>query len=101
MTDDLTDRADTRGAAREITDPVTVSDNGVRNIAPPTFCFELRDGTGTLVDVVSRVVLGDLRDFDAVAALPPDRPAALGLVAEYDAGPQARTPGRQFTIRQD
>ncbi|WP_232236133.1 hypothetical protein [Nocardia sp. BMG51109] len=88
------------GLTKEITEPVTVSDNGIRSLVPPTFCFELRDCDGALVDVVSRVVLDELRDFDALEALPADRPAALGHITNYDAGAPARVRGREFVIDQ-
>ncbi|RDI50119.1 hypothetical protein [Nocardia mexicana] len=84
----------------KIVEPVRITDNGVRSFIPPTFCFELRDLGDTLVETVSRVIHGERRDFDVVADLRLRHMAALGRITDYDAGPQARVPGKQFTIDQ-
>jgi hypothetical protein len=82
--------------------PVELRDNGVRSFIPPSFCFELRDVSGNVVATVSRVILeiedqGEhIGDFDALEFLHANRLMALGDVSEYDAGPEAREPGRLF-----
>jgi hypothetical protein len=87
----------------QVDEPVKVTDNGVRSFIPPTFCFDLHNAAGQLVDTVSQVVIDvfeqrGLRDFDAVAWLDQSRLWALGSISEYDAGPEARVPGKRFTI---
>ncbi|MDT0443517.1 SAM domain-containing protein [Streptomyces johnsoniae] len=81
--------------------PVSVTDNGVRSFLPPTFCFDLHDRSGILVATVSGVAWpqAGLADFEAVARLTVEGLRATGVVSEYDAGPQARTSGRRFLIR--
>ncbi|WP_157254617.1 hypothetical protein [Nonomuraea typhae] len=85
-----------------LVEPVQVSDNGVRSFIPPTFCFVLRDHTGQPVDVVSSLLITmearQLRDYDALALLERFGLWCVGSVDEYDAGPQAQTPGRRFSI---
>lgn len=83
-----------------IDEPVHVTDNGVRSFIPPAFCFDLRDPAGVLAQTVSRLRWDTeaLEDFDVVAELERRGAAAVGAVTEYDAGPMARTPGRQFTV---
>jgi hypothetical protein len=84
--------------------PVEVRDNGVRSFIPPCFCFELRDASGNVVATVSEVVLEvpgqaeQVRDFDAVGFLDRNGLLALGNISEYNAGPQAREPGRRFSV---
>jgi hypothetical protein len=96
----MTDRV-----VRVVDEPVKITDNGVRSFLPPTFCFELRNINGHLVDTVSQLVVvapeqEGLRDFDALALLDRFRLWALGRILEYDAGPEARIPGRRFEISQ-
>jgi hypothetical protein len=90
-------------AEHRIDTPVVVRDNGIRSFIPPSYCFDLVDGSGDVVEVVSAIALRgqglpDLADFDAVKYLGDNNLVALGEVAEYDAGPQAREPGRRFTV---
>lgn len=89
-------------ADRNVDDPAHVTDNGVRSFIPPTFCFELRSRQGNLIATVSRVLLiddGGLRtDSDAVAELQRAELLAVGIIEVYDAGPQARSAGEQFTV---
>jgi hypothetical protein len=84
--------------------PVEVVDNGKRCFIPPCFNFELRGQDGTLVATVSRVVLDvegfrGVRDFDALHVLSSCGALALGIISDYDAGPEARETGREFTIQ--
>jgi hypothetical protein len=86
-----------------VDEPVEVSDNGVRSFIPPTFCFELHNTAGRLVDTVSQLIIEapehrGLRDFDALAVLDQLSLWTLGNIAEYDAGPQARVLGKRFKI---
>jgi hypothetical protein len=88
--------------SRSIESPVEVRDNGIRSFIPPCFCFELRDvKSGNIVATVSEVLLevaGRVRDFDALGFLDKNKLLALGNISEYDAGHQAREPGRRFSI---
>lgn len=84
-----------------INQPVKVIDNGIRSFIPPNFCFELLLESGDRLDLVSRLeVTGiDLRDFDVLEMLRQGSYRALGFISEYEAGPEARKIGRQFTIQ--
>src|SRR4051812_47225335 len=91
-------------ARQSIDSPVEVRDNGVRSFIPPSFCFELRSRSGDIVATVSQIVLavpgntqGD-KDFSALDFLSQNGLLAVGNISEYDAGSQAREPGRRFTI---
>lgn len=80
--------------------PVRISDNGVRSFLPPTFCFELRDGTDTLVATVSQVLLPErsVADFELLELFAAEKLTATGVITGYDAGAQARVAGRRFTV---
>ena len=81
--------------------PVEVRDNGIRSFIPPTFCFDLLNPlTGILVTTVSQLVLGAVgfsqeTDFEALEILTRRQLLTTGLISDYDAGPQAREPGRR------
>jgi hypothetical protein len=87
-----------------VSSPVELRDNGVRSFLPPNFCFELRDASGNVVATVSRLILEvegqtePMKDFDALEFLHTNQLMALGDISEYDAGPEAREPGRQLSI---
>jgi hypothetical protein len=90
---------------RDINLPVKVTDNGLRSFIPPCFCFELRDHSNTLVEIVSQVVLEvadrpRLRDFEVLDMLHQNGLSTLGTISDYDAGSEARETGRRFTILQ-
>jgi len=89
---------------RRVDQPVKVTDNGIRSFVPPTFCFDLHDASGVLVDTVSQLIMDapeqrGLRDFEALALLDRFGLLAIGLISEYDSGPQAQgVPGKRFSI---
>lgn len=88
-------------ATQSIDSPVEVRDNGVRSFIPPSFCFDLRSSSGGVVATVSQIVLtvrGNLEDFGALDFLNQNELLAVGSISEYDAGAQAREPGRRFTV---
>jgi hypothetical protein len=85
---------------QRIDQPVKLTDNGVRSFIPPTFCFELHDETGNVIATVSQIIWTEqgASDFEVVGRLESSCLRATGIVSEYEAGPQARQPGRRFAI---